>query len=60
MNGGDYDAAARKHGSMTSVIADSVNEKLFDTFGDTVLLFDGDTPEIIEDYLEELKSIVNI
>ncbi len=45
---------------MTSVIADSVNEKLFDTFGDTVLLFDGDTPEIIEDYLEELKSIVNI
>lgn len=60
INGGDYDAAARKYGSMTSVIADSVNEKLFDTFGDTVLLFDGDTPEIIEDYLEELKSIVNI
>ena len=41
-------------------MADSINEKLFDRFGDTVLLFDGDVPEIIEDYLEELKSIVNI
>lgn len=60
INGGDYDAAARKHGSMTSVMADSINEKLFDTFGDTVLLFDGDSPEIIEDYLEELKSILKI
>ena len=60
INGGDYDSAARKHGSMTSVLADSINEKLFDRFGDTVLLFDGDVPEIIEDYLEELKSIVNI
>ena len=31
---------------------------LFDLFGDTVLAFDGDTPEPVEDYIEELKGIV--
>ena len=58
LSGGDCNSVARDHGTMTSILADSINEKLFDTFGDTVLIFDGDTPEIIEDYLEELKDII--
>ncbi len=56
--GGDIDAAARKHGRMLSVLADSVNEKLFDVFGDTVIEFDGDAPVLIEDYSDDLKGIV--
>lgn len=47
-----------KRGVMLSVLADSINEKLFDMFNDTVIAFDGDSPEIIEDYADELKGIV--
>lgn len=43
---------------MPSVIADSVNEKLYEMFGDTVIVFDGDVPTLIEDYIEELKGII--
>lgn len=50
-----------RRGVMLSVVADSVNEKLFDMFGDNVIEFDGDnsdSPRIIEDYADELKGIV--
>ena len=43
---------------MPSVLADSVNEKLFDMFGDIVIEFDGDMPAVIEDYADELKGII--
>ena len=39
-------------------MADSINEKLYDAFADTVLTFDGDTPVVIEDYEEELKGMI--
>lgn len=44
--------------AMLSVLADSINEKLFDMFGDIVIIFEGDSPEVIEDYIEELKGII--
>lgn len=44
--------------TMPSVLADSINDKLFDMFGDIVIAFDGDAPEIIEDYIDELKGII--
>lgn len=56
--GGDYKAYLKEKGLMLSVVVDSVNEKLYDDFGDTVMLFDGAEPELIEDYIEELKGIV--
>lgn len=43
---------------MISVIADSINDKLFDMFDDTVLEFESDVPNVIEDYLEELKGLI--
>lgn len=52
------DTLRNKRGVMLSVLADSINDKLFDMFGDTVIAFDGDIPEIIEDYADELKGIV--
>lgn len=58
LDGGDPSAALREAGVPESVLVDAVNEKLFDRFGDTVLLFDGDAPELIEDYMEELKGII--
>lgn len=42
---------------MLSVLADAVNEKLFDVFGDTVMVYET-VPELIEDYIEDLKGII--
>ena len=42
---------------MISILADSINEKLFDNFGDTVIDFFDDEPIVIEDYTEELKNM---
>lgn len=44
-------------GLLLSVLVDGINEALFDLFDDTVLTAD-EPPEIIEDYLEELKGMI--
>lgn len=54
----DYHVPLHAAGAMASVVVDAINEKLFDQFGDTVLLFDGDQPELIEDYIEDLKGMI--
>ena len=43
---------------MPSLLADSINEKLYDVFGDIVIDFSGDIPGIIEDYADELKGMI--
>ena len=45
----------QSEGYMLSVLVDGINEKLYDTFMDSVL---DDTPELIEDYIEDLKEMV--
>ena len=42
-------------GWLLSVLVDGINEKLFDTFQDSVL---DDTPQLVEDYIDELKEMV--
>ena len=54
---GDHKKAAAESGKMVSILADSINEKLFDDFGDTVIEFSEDKPIIIDDYTEELKNM---
>lgn len=54
----DVGAIVRESGRMLSVVADSINEKCFDRFGDTVLAADGETPEVLEDYEDELKEML--
>ena len=56
LTGGDCAGAARTGGRMLSVAVDSINEKLFDEFGDTVIYDDGTGPAVYEDYEEELKE----
>jgi hypothetical protein len=58
LSGGNYKEAAKKSGSMPSILADSINDKLFDEFGDTVIDFSSDSPQIIEDYAEDLKNYI--
>ncbi len=53
----DYHSYIKKNRLLISVLADSVNEKLFDVFNDTVLESDGDDVTVIEDYREELEKM---
>lgn len=52
---GDY--LKNKH-LMVSILADSINEKLIDEIGDSVIEFnEKDQPQIIEDYREDLQGM---
>ncbi len=43
---------------MPSVLADEINEALFDEIGDTVLECDGENLSLIEDYTEDVKELL--
>lgn len=43
---------------MPTIVADEINEALFDEIGDTVLECDGDSLILIEDYIDELKELL--
>ena len=58
LSGRGFDDPARSKGLMLSVLIDAVNEKLFDRFGDTVILEADGRPEIVEDYRNELKELL--
>lgn len=45
----------QSEGHLLSVLVDGVNEKLYDTFQDCVL---DDTPQVVEDYIDDLKEMV--
>lgn len=45
----------QSEGHLLSVLVDGINEKLYDTFMDSVL---DDSPSLIEDYIDDLKEMV--
>lgn len=58
LNGEPYADKLRLLGVLPSIAADSLNEKMMDLFGDTVAVDNGEKLELIEDYIEDLKGIV--
>ncbi len=50
----------RSESVLPSVIMDSVNEKLFDTFSDTVLIGEETSPEAVEDYTAQLYEMLGL
>ena len=54
LHGGSLDWI-REEGLLLSVLVDAINEKLYDQFGDSVL---DDTPQVLEDYTDELKEMI--
>ncbi len=54
----NYSDLIKSNGLMLSVLTDTINEKLYDLFSDTVIIFDGDKPELIVDYVSELKEMI--
>lgn len=46
-------------GQMLSVLADEINENLYDQIGDTVIeMQDDNTPVLIEDYIDDVKGLL--
>lgn len=54
LNGEDL-TWVRKEGHILSILVDGINDKLYDTFGDTVL---DETPSIMPDYIPVLKELL--
>ena len=48
----------RQKALMPSVVTDAINEALFDEIGDNVLTCEGDEITLVEDYREDLESIL--
>ena len=45
---------------MLSVAVDEINEALFEELGDTALVYEDDSPCVLEDYTDELKGMLKI
>ncbi len=45
-------------GVLPSVLIDAINDAFFDEFGDTVIIYEGDAPVLLDDYTDELKGMV--
>ena len=54
------DALIRSNLLMPSVVADTINEALFDEIGDAVIICDDERLSLAEDYREDLKEILQM
>ena len=57
IHGESVAALIRENCLMPSMVADTINEALYDEIGDIVLECDGDSLTIVEDYLEDLEEL---
>ena len=58
MRGDTIAELIKEHHLMPSVVADAINEALFDEIGDNVLTCDGSGIELIEDYRMDLEDLL--
>ena len=56
LSGRPWKDLLRSERKSLAMMVDSINEKLFEHFNDTAIVCDGDTPELPEEYAEELKG----
>lgn len=54
----EREEAARAAGLSEDMLADAVNEALFDLVGDTVIEFGESGPELIEEYADEVREVL--
>ena len=60
LSGGNVIEYAASNHLMLAIEIDAINEALYDEIGDTVIEFDEDTPELVEDYIDDIKQILGI
>lgn len=58
LRGEDVRTYLKQYHLIPSVVTDEINEALFEEIGDSVLSCDGDTITIVEDYRDDLLSIM--
>lgn len=58
LTGGDYRELLKARRIMPQVMVESINQKLYDIFADTVL--EGDEPVAVEDYVPDLKGMLGL
>lgn len=58
LRGDSVEATLKAGHLMPSVVADSINEALFDEIGDNVLECDGNTITLVEDYRDDLLQLL--
>ena len=58
MRGDAIAELVREHHLMPSVVADAINEALFDEIGDNVLICDGNEIGLVEDYRLDLEDLL--
>ncbi len=58
LQGGDVKGFAREQGIMLEVLIDTLNEKVMESIGDTVMELDGEEVFVFEDYREELCALI--
>ncbi|MCC8129848.1 MAG: TerB N-terminal domain-containing protein [Clostridiales bacterium] len=56
--GGDLQRFLSQGHLMASLLAETVNERLYDEFADTVVEFEGNTPVLVADYVDDLKGMI--
>lgn len=55
-----YQDYLKSHHLMSSILADQINEKMFDEIGDTVIEFDNDgQAQLVEDYRDDVKNLLS-
>lgn len=57
LKGGDVSPLLRERRLLPSVVADDINEALYDRFGDSVLICEGDGICLVEDYRADLMAL---
>ena len=58
LRGGSVDGLLRENHLMPSLVADTINEVLYDEIGDNVVECDSDVITLVEDYREDLGEMV--
>ncbi len=59
LQGADAVGYARANHLMLSALTDSINEAFYDEIGDSILEMDGEAPELIEDYRDDVKELLS-
>lgn len=60
LSGGSVSEYVSANHLMLSIEIDAINEAMYDEIGDTVIEFDGESPSLVEDYIEDIKEILGI
>ena len=59
LEGGSLRDFERERHVMASLLIDSINEKLFDEFGDVVIDAGSEPPAAYDDYMDDLRGVID-